>query len=128
MQKTAFVTGATSGIGMATALLLGKNGYRIIACGRRAERLDELQSALRKETEVLTLDFDVRDRERTFEEVSNLPGAWKEIDLLVNNAGNAHGLASIENGDPEDWDAMIDINVKGLLYVSKAIIPGMVQR
>ena len=127
-MKTAFITGATSGIGKSTAKLLGQNGYRIIACGRRQERLDELKADLTATTDVHLLNFDVRDKESVFTAIESLPEDWKQIDLLVNNAGNAHGLSSIQNGSIDDWDAMIDINVKGLLYVSKAIIPGMVAR
>ena len=91
MQKTAFVTGATSGIGKATATLLGKNGYRIIATGRRQERLEELKKKLGAFTEIITLNFDVRDRKAVNEAIGSLPSQWKNIDLLVNNAGNAHG-------------------------------------
>lgn len=126
--KTAFITGATSGIGQATAILLGENGYRIIACGRREERLKELKNHLSSKTEITTLTFDVRDKESVNTAILSLAESWQEIDLLVNNAGNAHGLSSIEEGSVEDWDAMIDINVKGLLYVAKAIIPGMAAR
>jgi NADP-dependent 3-hydroxy acid dehydrogenase YdfG len=126
MKKTAFITGATSGIGQATAQLLGKNGYRIIATGRRQERLDKLKGELSKFTDIQTLNFDVRDQQAVFNAIENLPKDWKNIDLLINNAGNAHGLASIENGNMKDWDAMIDINVKGLLYVSQPIINKMI--
>jgi len=128
MKKIAFITGATSGIGKATALTLGSNGYNIIACGRREERLEELKTALKGECEVFTLNFDVRDKAATKNAIESLPADWQTVDLLINNAGNAHGLSSIEDGSIEDWDAMIDINVKGLLYVSKALIPGMVKR
>lgn len=127
-MKTAFITGATSGIGRATAKLLGENGYRIIACGRRQDRLAELKNELSGKTQIITLSFDVRNNNSVTEAINSLPENWKNIDLLLNNAGNAHGMASIEDGTLEDWDAMIDINVKGLLYVSKAIIPGMVER
>lgn len=127
-MKTAFVTGATSGIGEATSILLAKEKYRLILCGRREERLKELQAKLSNSTEVFTLCFDVRDRKIVKEKIENLPDNWKSIDILINNAGNAHGLAPLQNGDIDDWDAMIDINVKGLLYVSKSIIPGMVER
>lgn len=127
-MKTAFITGATSGIGRATAKILAANGYRIIACGRRQDRLEELKKELTSKTEVYTLSFDVRDNKTVTASINSLPENWKDIDLLINNAGNAHGLSSIEDGSIEDWDAMIDINVKGLLYVSKAIIPAMVAR
>ena len=126
MSKIALVTGATSGIGKATAQILAKNNYKIILCGRREDRLLELKNELLAFTEVHTLSFDVRDKKAVFESVDSLPETFSKIDVLINNAGNAHGLDSIQNGDLDDWDAMIDINVKGLLYVSKAIIPKMI--
>jgi len=127
-NKIALITGATSGIGKATALTLAKNGYAIIATGRRKERLEELGQELGTETPFLPLVFDVRDREKVLDILENLPEEWKKIDVLINNAGNAHGLDPIQSGNLDDWDAMMDINVKGLLYVSKAIIPGMCDR
>jgi 3-hydroxy acid dehydrogenase/malonic semialdehyde reductase len=127
MKKTAFITGATSGIGKATAELFAKNNIRLILCGRRAERLDKLQELLSKLTEVTTLQFDVSKRDEVTAAIESLPENFKNIDILINNAGNAHGLASIQDGDLDDWDAMLDINVKGLLYVSKAIIPKMIK-
>ena len=127
MKKTAFITGATSGIGKATAELFAKNNIRLILCGRRAERLDELQELLSDLTEVTTLQFDVSKRDEVAAAIESLPENFKNIDILINNAGNAHGLASIQDGDLDDWDAMLDINVKGLLYVSKAIIPKMIK-
>jgi len=126
--KTAFITGATSGIGKATAEALAQEGFSIVICGRRKERLEELQTKLSAITTVHSLAFDVRSQAETNAAVSSLPEGFKTIDVLVNNAGNAHGLSPIENGDTHDWDAMIDINIKGLLYVSKAIIPGMTER
>ena len=128
MSKTALVTGATSGIGKATAQILAKNNYKIILCGRREDRLIELKNELSAFTEVCTLSFDVRDKKAVFESINSLPEGFSKIDVLINNAGNAHGLDSIQNGDLDDWDAMIDINVKGLLYVSKAIIPKMIEQ
>ena len=127
-RKIALITGATSGIGKACALILAKNGYHIIATGRRAERLDELKKEVPSGIEVLPLVFDVRDKEAVFGLIENLPENWKNIEILVNNAGNAHGLDPIQSGSLDDWDAMMDINVKGLLYVSKAVIPGMCER
>ncbi|MDC8005287.1 SDR family NAD(P)-dependent oxidoreductase [Aureisphaera galaxeae] len=124
----ALITGATSGIGKATAQLFAQNGVRLILCGRRQERLDALQKELSSITEVHTLQFDVRDRDKVFKTLKNLPEAFSEIDILINNAGNAHGLDPIQEGSVDDWDAMMDINVKGLLYVSKAILPRMLQR
>jgi len=128
MKKTAFITGATSGIGQATAILLGKNGFNIIATGRRQERLDELKKELEKHTAIHTLNFDVRNQKAVLEAIDTLPKEWNQIDVLINNAGNAHGLASIEDGDMKDWEAMIDINVKGLLYVSQPIIQKMIKQ
>lgn len=128
MSKTALITGATSGIGKATAELFAKQGFRLILCGRRQERLDELKNQLGKKTQVLTLKFDIRDREAVFSAVESLPNEFSQIDILVNNAGNAHGLDPIDKGSPDDWEAMLDINVKGLLYMSKAVLPQMVDR
>ena len=127
-RKIALVTGATSGIGKATAIALARLGYDIIATGRRQDRLSALSDELPQGTRLLTLQFDVRDKEAVFEILGNLPEEWKQIDVLINNAGNAHGFDPIQTGSVDDWDAMMDINVKGLLYVSKAIIPGMTQR
>lgn len=128
MNKTALITGATSGIGRATAHEFAKHGMNLILCGRRQERLDTIQKALSKQTEVHTLNFDVRDKKATFEAIASLPEPFKTVDVLINNAGNAHGLDPIQTGNTDDWDAMMDINVKGLLYVSKAIIPQMTER
>jgi len=128
MNKTAFITGATSGIGKATAEIFAKNNIRLILCGRRKERLEKLQTELSKLTEVTTLQFDVSKRKDVEKAIKSLPENFKQIDLLINNAGNAHGLSTIQDGDIDDWDAMLDINVKGLLYVSKAIIPQMTER
>jgi len=128
MNQTAFITGATSGIGKATAQLFAQHKIRLILCGRRSERLLELQNELRQFTEVTTLCFDVSNRIAVQEAIAKLPAEFQQIDILINNAGNAHGLSSIQDGDIDDWDAMLDINVKGLLYVSKAIMPRMIER
>jgi NADP-dependent 3-hydroxy acid dehydrogenase YdfG len=128
MKRTALITGATSGIGRATAYEFAKHGIHLILCGRRQERLDTIKKALGKQTDVHTLNFDVRDKVATQNAIASLPDAFKTIDILINNAGNAHGLDPIQTGSLEDWDAMMDINVKGLLYVSKAIIPQMTER
>lgn len=128
MTKIALITGATSGIGKATAEILAKNNYKLVLCGRRQDRLDQLQKTLSSHTEVYTLQFDVRDKKAVSEQIESLPIAFSSIDILVNNAGNAHGLDPIQNGNLDDWDAMIDGNIKGLLYVSKAIIPQMIAR
>ena len=127
-KKTAFITGATSGIGKATAELFAKNQIRLILCGRRKDRLIALKNDLGKYTDVTILAFDVRSNEEVKLAIESLDDDFKDIDILVNNAGNAHGLSSIQEGSIEDWDAMLDINVKGLLYVSRAILPRMVER
>jgi NADP-dependent 3-hydroxy acid dehydrogenase YdfG len=123
MQQIAFITGATSGIGEATARLLADHSYHLILCGRRKERLDALAGELSKKTGVFTLSFDVRNRKDVHQAVDSLPQEWKAVTVLVNNAGNAHGLAPLQEGNEDDWDAMLDINVKGLLYVTKAVLP-----
>ncbi|MEQ9592273.1 MAG: SDR family NAD(P)-dependent oxidoreductase [Cyclobacteriaceae bacterium] len=127
-KRIALITGATSGIGEATARLLASNAFKLIICGRRKERLDALQNELSPLTEVTTLSFDVRNKSEVETALSSLDAKWKQIDVLINNAGNAHGLSPIQNGDVADWDAMIDINVKGLLYVSHEVLPTMVKR
>ena len=127
-NKIALVTGATSGIGKATAIALAKEGYHIIGCGRRKERLVTLRQELPDTVNYTYLVFDVRDKQAVDQAIDSLPVEWKNIDVLINNAGNAHGLDPIQEGDTEDWDAMLDINVKGLLYVSRKVIPGMVAR
>ena len=121
-MKTIFITGATSGIGKATAILLAQQKNRLILCGRNQTVLDELKTELSKETEVFTLRFDVRNSDEVFAAINSLPEEWKNIDVLINNAGNAHGLDSLADGNIEDWNAMMDGNVKGLLYVSQPII------
>lgn len=127
MKKIALITGATSGIGKATAKLLALK-YRLIITGRRKDRLDQLQKELSGETEVHTLSFDVSKRKESMKAIENLPAEWKEIEVLINNAGNAHGLAPIHEGNLDDWEAMVDINLKGVMYMSRAITPGMVKR
>jgi NADP-dependent 3-hydroxy acid dehydrogenase YdfG len=128
MSRIALITGASSGIGKATAEAFAKSGIDLILCGRRKERLQELVEALSPLVKVTTLAFDVRDKKAVFEAVQSLSEEWQAIDILVNNAGNAHGFDPIDKGDSDDWDAMMDSNVTGLLYVSKAVIPGMVAR
>jgi 3-hydroxy acid dehydrogenase/malonic semialdehyde reductase len=128
MKKTALITGATSGIGHATAIEFAKHGINLILCGRRLDRLHTIQKSLENLTDVHVLNFDVRDKTETFKAIESLPDHFKNIDILINNAGNAHGLDSINEGSIDDWDAMMDINVKGLLYVSKAVIPQMTER
>lgn len=127
-KRIAFITGATSGIGLATARVLATNNFNLILCGRRADRLESVKKELSSSTKVITLTFDVRNQQEVISAIATLPTEWKKIDVLINNAGNAHGLSPIQQGDVADWDAMMDINVKGLLYVSKEIMPGMVER
>lgn len=127
-QQTAFITGATSGIGEATARLLAENNFRLILCGRRKDRLEHLKQELSSRTEIQILSFDVRNRDEVKSAIGSLPTDWTIIDILINNAGNAHGLSMIHEGDQDDWDAMLDINVKGLLNVSREILPGMTSR
>ncbi|NML63947.1 SDR family NAD(P)-dependent oxidoreductase [Hymenobacter sp. RP-2-7] len=123
-MKTAFVTGASSGIGQATARALAAAGFQLIIAGRRQERLAALAAELAP-VPVHALAFDVRDRAAVEAAVGGLPAEFARIDVLINNAGNAHGLAPIQDGDVADWDAMLDGNVKGLLYVSRAVLPRM---
>lgn len=127
-KKIAFITGATSGIGKATAQLFAENNIKLILCGRRGERLEQLKTELSQKTEVTTLKFDVSNKEEVFNAIESLPSEFQNIDILINNAGNAHGLSTIQDGNIDDWDAMLDINVKGLLYVSKAVLPIMINK
>lgn len=130
MKLTAFVTGATSGIGEASAIVLAKLKYRLVLTGRRAERLNALCRKLESEfdCECLPLVFDIRDNRQTLEALEAMPQSWKRIDLLVNNAGLAAGVDPIQQGNWDNWERMIDTNVKGLLFVSRQIIPQMVDR
>ena len=127
-QKIALITGATSGIGKATAIEFAKHGINLILCGRRQEQLNKLKKELETKVQVYTLAFDVRSKDAVFEAMNSLPENFIQIDILINNAGNAHGLDPIQDGNLDDWDAMMDGNVKGLLYVSKAIMPQMIAR
>jgi NADP-dependent 3-hydroxy acid dehydrogenase YdfG len=141
----ACITGASSGIGAACAKALARQGRRLLLCGRRRERLEALVAAIEEEQqqtegtaqtgagpqhapECRVLCFDVRDSAAVADAFAGLPADWQAVDVLVNNAGNAHGLGKIQEGSLEDWDAMIDGNVQGLLYVSRALMPGMVER
>ncbi len=121
-MRTILITGATSGIGEATAKLLINNN-RLIICGRRSDRLEKLKNELLQINEVTSLTFDVANKNQVFEAINSLPENFKTIDVLINNAGNAHGLATFQDADLDDLDAMIDINVKGLIYVTKAVLP-----
>ncbi|UUV21002.1 SDR family NAD(P)-dependent oxidoreductase [Paenimyroides aestuarii] len=120
-MKTILITGASSGIGYATAKKLAA-GNRLILCGRRVERLQKLQTEL-ADTPTLILTFDVSQKEEVFNAFDTIPVEWQNIDVLINNAGNAHGLASFQDADLDDLDAMINSNVKGLIYVTKACLP-----
>lgn len=129
MKKTALITGATSGIGEACARRLGREGMRLILTGRNEARMGAVCDSLREQgVETLPLIFDVRDRERAAAEIAGLPADWREIDILVNNAGGALGLEPEYEGDFDDWDTMIDSNVKGLLTMTRLVVPGMVER
>ena len=128
MNKTVLITGATSGIGLATAKLLAQKNYNLVICGRREDKLETIQKELSTITNVHVLVFDIGVKKDVFEAIESLPKDFSAIDILINNAGNAHGLDTIQEGNTDDWDAMIDSNIKGLLYVSRAIIPQMVER
>lgn len=129
MNKVVLITGATSGIGLACARKFAENGDKLILTGRNESRLAEIRDELKAHgTEVLTVAFDLRDREKAREFVDGLPEQWKQIDVLVNNAGLALGLEPEYEGDMDDWDAMIDTNIKGLLTMTRLVVPAMVER
>lgn len=129
-MKIALITGATAGIGEACATLFGQNGYHLIITGRRQERLEEIKNRLEaaNKIEVMPLVFDIQDKQAVERSLTSLPKDWQQIEVLVNNAGLALGKSGIADGKSEDWETMIDTNVKGLLYVSKAVIPWMQAR
>ena len=128
MAKIALITGATAGIGEATAELFAREGYNLILTGRRTDRLEKLAAHLNKKynVEVATSSFDVRSREEVIENLEGLPAKWKKVNVLINNAGLSQGLDPIDKGDMDDWDRMIDTNVKGLLYVTKIVSNWMI--
>ncbi|MDR1877062.1 MAG: SDR family NAD(P)-dependent oxidoreductase [Flavobacteriaceae bacterium] len=127
-HKTALITGATSGIGRATAKIFAEHGIDLILCGRRTEKLEEVKKELEKSVKVITLSFDVSNREAVFSAINSLPEEWKRaLNLLINNAGNAHGLDPFQDASLDDFDAMIDSNVRGLLNVSKAVVPFLIE-
>ncbi|HOE38012.1 MAG TPA: SDR family oxidoreductase [Bacteroidales bacterium] len=130
MKKTALISGATSGIGKATALLLSKNGYNLILTGRRKQRLDDLKSEIEASSnaKVFCLNFDIRSNDEVCKAIDNLPKDFKKIDLLINNAGLAMGLSTIQTGDLQDWETMIDTNIKGLLYLTLKVAPLMIEQ
>jgi NADP-dependent 3-hydroxy acid dehydrogenase YdfG len=125
-DKTVLITGASSGIGRSCAHAFAAEGARVLLCARRRERVDELAAEL--ETECLTFTLDVRDRAAVDEAFAELPDDWQAIDVVVNNAGLAAGLAALPDGDPNDWDRMIETNVTGVLNVTRAVVPGMIER
>jgi len=129
-KKTVFITGASSGIGEATARAFAAEGTRLILAARRKERLDAIEPELLKcgAVEVHSIQLDVRDREQVEGAVAGFPTEWQAIDILVNNAGLSRGLDKLYEGKTDDWDEMIDTNVKGLLYVTRAVVPGMIER
>ena len=126
-MKTILITGATSGIGLAAAKKLANDKNQLILCGRRQQKLDEISKELSAITNVLSLCFNVSDKNEVNKILENLPDEFSSIDILINNAGNAHGLDTIQEGSLEDWDNMIDSNIKGLLYVSRVIMPTMIE-
>lgn len=129
MNKIIMITGATAGFGKATAIRFAREGFNIIITGRRKERLDDLEKELDEYSiKVLSLNFDVRKRYEVEDAIAAIPDEWKNIEILVNNAGLAVGLEHIDKGNIDDWDRMIDTNVKGLLYVTRAVAPFMVAR
>ena len=127
-MKTILITGATSGIGLAAAKKLTNEKNQLILCGRRQHKLDEISNELSKITNVLPLRFDVSNKKEVNKVLENLPEEFSAIDVLINNAGNAHGLDTIQEGSLDDWDNMIDSNVKGLLYVSRVVMPKMIEK
>jgi 3-hydroxy acid dehydrogenase / malonic semialdehyde reductase len=124
-MQTVLITGATAGIGEASAEIFAKNGYNLILTGRRMERLTKLEKKLKDKykVKITTLNFDVRNYEEVKPAIASLTGEWKKINILINNAGLAVGLGTIDEGVIDDWDRMVDTNVKGLLYVSREVIP-----
>ncbi len=129
-MKIALITGATSGIGRSTAIKLAENNFNLILTGRRVDLLDALKREIevKYKRDVLTLNFDIRIKESVDKAIESLPERWQKIDVLVNNAGLAVGLNHIQDGDVDDWERMIDTNVKGLLYITRKVAPIMVER
>jgi len=130
MNKITLITGATSGIGRSCAFIFAKNNHNLIITGRRKDRLDEISKELTSKygINVLPLSFDIRDNEAVKEAIQSLPLEWRNINILINNAGLAVGLNTIQDGDIDDWERMIDTNVKGLLYMSRAVLPLLVNQ
>jgi len=130
MRSIAIITGASAGFGRATAIALARNSFDVVITGRRSEKLERVEEAIRSKTDadVLSLTFDIRDKKAVEDACGKLTGKWKDIDVLVNNAGLAAGLSQIHEGNVDDWEQMIDTNIKGLLYITRLITPGMVKR
>jgi len=130
MRSIALISGASSGIGRATAITLARNNFDVIITGRRSDKLETVEEEIRSKTEadVLSLTFDIRDLKAVNKACDKLTGKWENVDVLVNNAGLAAGLSQIHEGSPDDWEQMIDTNIKGLLYITRMIAPGMVKR
>ncbi|HZY63237.1 MAG TPA: SDR family NAD(P)-dependent oxidoreductase [Edaphobacter sp.] len=128
--KIVFVTGASSGIGKATAIAFAQEGAKLLLCARRLEKLQELAQSLKEAgaPAIHTFALDVQDRAAVEKSIARLPKEWQEIDVLVNNAGLSRGLTKLQEDDPQNWEEMIDTNVKGLLYVTRTVVPGMVKR
>lgn len=129
-SKTALITGASAGIGKETAIALAREGCRVILTGRRTGRLQKIGSEIKEmyKCDFYVLSFDIRDKNAVNEAFKNLPQEWQEIDILISNAGMARGVSKMQDSDPANWDEMIDTNIKGLLYVTHAVLPGMVKR
>ncbi|MFW5821901.1 MAG: SDR family NAD(P)-dependent oxidoreductase [Tangfeifania sp.] len=129
MKKTALITGATAGIGEATARLLAKNNFNLIVTGRRKDRLEDLKNKILKDSgaEVMAMNFDIRNPEETENALKNLPAEWQKIDVLINNAGLAVGLGTVADGVLDDWERMIDTNIKGVLYISRLVSQSMIK-
>lgn len=130
MKRIALITGASSGIGEATALLLSKNNFDLIITGRRADKLQQLAKKIQSETDskIRILNFDIRNLNENEKALASLPQEWKNIDVLINNAGLAAGFSTVNNGETDDWERMIDTNIKGLLYITKLVSQGMIER
>lgn len=129
MKRIALITGATAGIGEATALLLAENHFDLILTGRRRERLEALKEKIDKQSpaNTLTLNFDISDPKATEKAINSLPNEWRKVEILINNAGLAVGLSGVNDGDPDDWERMIDTNIKGLLYITRLISARMIE-
>ena len=126
MSRTVLITGASSGIGKACAEVLAQEGHRLLLCARRLDRLEQLRNELLSQhagLDIHIFELDVRDRQAVEQAINSLPEAWKSIDVLINNAGLSQGLDPIQDGDTDDWDRMVDTNIKGLLYVTRAALP-----